>query len=131
VPNCPVCHQTAALVARHLEANGIATVIVGCAKDIVEYAAVPRFLFSDFPLGNSAGKPHDIASQAQTLELALRRLESASGSHTTMQSPLRWSDDPSWKLDYNNIAQLSPEELARRRAAFDKQKEIARGNRAA
>jgi len=131
VPNCPVCHQTSALVARHLEANGIPTVVMGCAKDIVEYAAVPRFLFSDFPLGNSAGKPQDVASQAQTLELALRLLESASGARTTMQSPLRWSEDASWKLDYNNIAQMSPEELARRRAEFDKQKEIARGNRAA
>jgi hypothetical protein len=131
VPNCPVCHQTTALVARHLEANGIPTVIMGCAKDIIEHAAVPRFLFSDFPLGNSAGKPQDVESQALTLELALRLLESAAGSRTTMQSPLRWSADASWKLDYNNIAQMSPEELARRRAEFDKQKEIARGNRAA
>jgi hypothetical protein len=131
VPNCPVCHQTSALVARHLEANGIATVVMGCAKDIVEHAAVPRFLFNDFPLGNSAGKPQDVASQALTLELALGLLESASGARTTMQSPLRWSEDASWKLDYNNIAQMSPEELARRRAEFDKQKEIARGNRAA
>ena len=63
VPNCPVCHQTCSLVARHLEANGIPTVVMGCAKDIVEHAAVPRFLFSDFPLGNSAGRPHDVASQ--------------------------------------------------------------------
>jgi len=104
---------------------------MGCAKDIVEHAAVPRFLFSDFPLGNSAGKPHDSESHAQTLELALRLLEAAPGPRTTMQSPLRWSADASWKLDYNNIAQMSPEELARRRAEFDRQKEIARGNRAA
>src|SRR5215213_4010690 len=131
VPNCPVCHQTTALVARHLEANGIPTVVMGCAKDIIEHAAVPRFLFSDFPLGNSAGKPHDVESQALTLELALRLLESAAGARTTMQSPLRWSEDASWKLDYNNVAQMSPEELARRRAEFDQQKEIARGNRAA
>jgi hypothetical protein len=131
VPNCPVCHQTAALVARHLEANGIATVVMGCAKDIVEHAAVPRFLFSDFPLGNSAGKPHDPQSQALTLELALRLLETAPGARTTMQSPLRWSESAAWKLDYNNVAQMSPDELARRRAEFDKQKEIARGNRAA
>src|SRR3982075_1263098 len=131
VPNCPVCHQTISLVARHLEANGISTVVMGCAKDIVEHAAVPRFLFSDFPLGNSAGKPHDIESQAQTLELALGLLERASGARTTMQSPLRWSEDAAWKLDYNNISQMSPEELARRRSEFDKQKEIARGNRAA
>jgi hypothetical protein len=131
VPNCPVCHQTTALTARHLEANGIPTVIMGCAKDIIEHAAVPRFLFSDFPLGNSAGKPHDVASQAQTLEMALRVLESAIGPQTTMQSPLRWNADGKWKLDYNNIETMSPEELARRRAEFDREKEVARGLRVA
>ena len=129
VPNCPVCHQTISLVARHLEANGISTVVMGCAKDIVEHAAVPRFLFSDFPLGNSAGKPHDPASQALTLELALRVLETAPGPQTTVQSPLRWSSDAAWKRDYNNVALLSAEELARRRREFDAQKEIARGLR--
>jgi hypothetical protein len=102
---------------------------MGCAKDIVEHAAVPRFLFSDFPLGNSAGKPHDPQSQAFTLELALRLLEQAPGPQTTLQSPLRWSKDASWKRDYNNIAALSSEELARRRREFDAQKEIARGLR--
>ncbi len=126
VPNCPVCHQTVSLVARHLEANGISTVVMGCAKDIVEHAAVPRFLFSDFPLGNSAGKPHDIASQDVTLALALRVLESAPAAQTTVRSPLRWSDDPSWKRDYNNVALLSADELARRRREFDEQKAAAR-----
>ena len=131
VPNCPVCHQTTALVARHLEANGIATVVIGCAKDIVEHAAVPRFLFSDFPLGNSAGKTHDIASQAFTIELALKLLESAPAALTTVQSPLRWSADASWKLDYNNVERMSADDLARRRRDFDAQKEAARVNRVA
>ena len=126
VPNCPVCHQTSSLVARHLEANGIPTVVMGCAKDIVEHAAVARFLFSDFPLGNSAGKPHDVASQDQTLELALRVLETAAGPRTTMQSPIRWSDNAEWKLDYLNLDRMPPEELARRRREFDEQKAIAR-----
>jgi D-proline reductase (dithiol) PrdB len=129
VPNCPVCHQTVSLVARHLEAGGISTVVMGCAKDIVEHAAVPRFLFSDFPLGNSAGKPHDVASQALTLELALRVLETAPGPQTTVQSPLRWSADHSWKRDYSNAAMLSAEELARRRREFDRQIQIAKGLR--
>jgi hypothetical protein len=129
VPNCPVCHQTSTLTARYLEANGIPTVVMGCAKDIVEHAAAPRFLFSDFPLGNSAGKPHDMASQDQTLEYALRVLETAAGPRTTMQSPLRWSESGKWKLDYSNIEQLSPEDLAARRAEFDRQKELARPNR--
>jgi len=129
VPNCPVCHQTASLIARHLEANGIATVVTGCAKDIVEHAGVARFLFSDFPLGNSAGRPHDEASQAYTLELALRVLESAITAQTTVQSPLRWSDDARWKQDYMNIEQISGAELEILRAEFDRQKELARVNR--
>lgn len=124
-----MCHQTVGLVARHLEAHGIATVIMGCAKDIVEHCGVPRFLFSDFPLGNSAGKPFDVASQRETLELALQVLESAPAARTTVQNPIRWSDDPAWKRDYSNIDNLSAEEIARRRQAFDQQKVVARGKR--
>jgi hypothetical protein len=126
VPNCPVCHQTVSLVARHLEANGIPTVVMGCAKDIVEHCGVARFLFSDFPLGNSAGKPHDVPSQEMTLELALALLETAAEPRTTLQSPLRWSESAEWKLDYCNAGRLSPEELARRRAEFDRGKETAK-----
>jgi D-proline reductase (dithiol) PrdB len=112
------------LVARHLEADGIPTVIMGCAKDIVEHCGVPRFLFSDFPLGNSAGRPHDADSQAATLELALRVLETAPAARTTVQSPLRWRDDAAWKLDFNNMAKLTPEDIAERRKEFDVVKSI-------
>jgi len=129
VPNCPVCHQTVGLIARHLEANGIATVVMGCAKDIVEHCGVPRFLFSDFPLGNSAGRPHDAQSQATTLELALRLLESAREPRTTVRSPLRWSENADWKLDYSNPERLSAEEIGRLRAEFDRGRETARAMR--
>ena len=117
------------LVARHLEANGLPTVIMGCAKDIVEHCGVPRFLYSDFPLGNSAGRPFDKASQAETLALALRVLESAPGPRTTVQSPQRWSDDASWKLDFNDISKLTPEALAERRKEFEVVKSVARSRR--
>jgi hypothetical protein len=124
-----VCHQTVSLAARHLEANGLPTVIMGCAKDIVEHCGVPRFLFSDFPLGNSAGRPFDPESQAQTLELALRVLETAPAARTTVQSPLRWSDDPAWKLDYNDLSRITPEALAERRREFEAVKAVARAKR--
>ena len=117
-----MCHQTVSLAARHLEAAGIPTVIMGCAKDIVEHCGVPRFLFSDFPLGNSAGKPFDVESQAATLELALRVLESAPAPRTTVQSPQRWRDDAAWKLDYNDLAKLTPEDIAERRKEFEQVK---------
>jgi D-proline reductase (dithiol) PrdB len=117
------------LIARHLEADGIPTVIMGCAKDIVEHCGVPRFLFSDFPLGNSAGRPFDADSQAATLELALRVLETAPAARTTVQSPQRWREDASWKLDYSNVATMTPEEIAEKRKEFDVVKAVARNKR--
>lgn len=114
------------LTARHLEANGIPTVIMGSAKDIVEHCGVPRFVFSDFPLGNSAGKPKDPASQAETLELALKVLESAPGPRTTVQSPQRWSDDREWKLDFQNVERIPKDEMQRRRSEFDRIKEVGK-----
>ena len=119
-----MCHQTVGLVARHLEANGIPTVIMGAAKDIVEHCGVPRFLFSDFPLGNSCGKPFDVESQAATLDLALRVLETAPASRTTVQSPQRWTDDATWKTDYNNLDKMTPEELDERRKEFEAVKAV-------
>jgi D-proline reductase (dithiol) PrdB len=129
VPNCPVCHQSVSLAARMLEARGIATVIMGCAKDIVEFVGVPRLLFSDFPLGNGAGRPNDETSQTFTLELALSVLETAPCARTTVQSPLVWSRNPDWKLDFMSHTELSAEEIARRRADFDKQKAVAKALR--
>ena len=126
-----MCHQTVGLAARHLEAHGISTVIMGCAKDIVEHCGVPRFLWSDFPLGNSAGRPFDVASQVETLELALRVLESAPAPRTTVQSPLRWSADASWKLDYNDLSKLSPDAIAERRKEFEVVKAVAKAKREA
>ncbi len=102
---------------------------MGCAKDIVEHCGVPRFLFSDFPLGNSAGRPDDPQSQADTLEIALQVLESAPGPRTTVQSPLRWRDDAAWKLDFYNIERIPAAEITKRRADFDKVKDVAKQRR--
>jgi hypothetical protein len=129
VPNCPVCHQTLSLTARALEAAGISTVVMGCARDIMEHVGVPRFVFSDFPLGNAAGKPQDAASQRDTLEAALRLLESATQPRSAVQSPQRWSESSDWKLDYSNVERVTPEQLARLRTEFDAGKVTAKAVR--
>ena len=126
IPNCPICHQSQSLLARYLEEAGIATVVMGAAKDIVEYCGVPRLLFSDFPLGNAAARPNDQASQDLNFELALRLLESAPAPRTTVQSPLRWSNDPMWKMDYSNLESLSEQEIARLRDEAEKVRLTAR-----
>jgi D-proline reductase (dithiol) PrdB len=91
------------LVARHLEANGISTVILGSARDIVEHCGVPRFVFTDFPLGNPCGKPYDVAMQQRIVSMGLDLLESARAPRTTVQTPFMWSDDHSWRDNYMRI----------------------------
>jgi len=126
IPNCPICHQSQSLLARYLEAEGIPTLVMGTAKDIVEYCGVPRFLFSDFPLGNAAARPNDPDSQSLNFELALRLLESAPAPRTTLQSPLIWAADPSWKSDYSNLEKLSKQEVERLRDEAEQARITAR-----
>jgi len=85
------------LVARHLEANGIATVVMACAKDIVEYCGVARLLFTDFPLGNPCGEPFNVEQQREIFLMALDLLESAKAPRTTVQTPFIWPHGDKWK----------------------------------
>lgn len=101
------------LVARHLEAGGISTVIIGSARDVVEHCGVPRFLFTDFPLGNPCGRPWDAEMQRRIVGLALDLLESATAPRTTVQAPFVWSEDPSWKERYARIDPSQAENLRR------------------
>ena len=99
---------------------------MGAAKDIVEHAGVPRFLFSDFPLGNSAGKPFDIESQRATLAQAMALFDSAAAPRTTQRSRQRWAMDDVWKRDFMSIANLDGAALEAKRAEFAEQKAVAK-----
>lgn len=85
------------LASRYLEEQGIPTVVFGCARDIVESCGVPRFVFSDFPLGNPTGRPHDPVSQRTVVDLGLDLLVRAHAPGTTVVAPYEWSADHSWK----------------------------------
>lgn len=98
-----MCHQAVSLTANVLEAAGITTVVVGSARDIVEEAGVPRFVFTDLPLGNPYGEPGDTATQAQVLDLALTTAESAIAPRTTIGAPTRWSGPEDWRATYMHV----------------------------
>lgn len=100
------------LAARHLESNGIPTVICGSARDIVEQASVPRFLFTDFPLGNPMGKPYDKGMQQEITGMALDLFEISRFPRTTVQTPFTWGDDQ-WRRDYMRVDNSNREELRR------------------
>ena len=85
------------LLARYLEGNGIPTVVMACAKDIVEHCGVPRLLFTDFPLGNPCGEPLKVEQQQAIFSMALDLLESARAPRTTVQTPFIWPQGDEWK----------------------------------
>ena len=91
------------LIARHLEASGIPTIILGSARDIVEHCGVPRFLFTDFPLGNPCGKPYDLAMQRSIVSHCFDVLEEANGPGSTVVSPIQWDNDQSWRDRYLEV----------------------------
>ncbi|HPK54149.1 MAG TPA: hypothetical protein PK114_06775 [Smithellaceae bacterium] len=116
------------LVARYLEENGIPTVIMGSARDIVEECGVARFLFTDFPLGNPCGKPWDVEMQRSILGMALDLLEHAWMPRTTVQTPFHWHDDD-WRANYmhvdtDNRAALAREGEVRRALQADMKKTL-------
>jgi hypothetical protein len=109
------------LVARHLEANGLPTVIIGSARDVVEHCGVPRFVFTDFPLGNPCGPPYRRDIQRTVVAIALDLLSSATGPRTTITAPFTW-EDPDWRGRYGRVDPAKREELLeigrQRRARF-------------
>jgi D-proline reductase (dithiol) PrdB len=100
------------LVARHLEANGIPTAVMGSARDIVEECGVARFVFTDFPLGNPCGKPRDAGMQRSIVGSALTLLERAWMPRTTVQTPHRWDND-AWRDAFMRVDDSNREALAR------------------
>ena len=108
-----MCHQTVSLVARHLEAAGIPTVILGSAIDVVEHCGVPRFLFTDFPLGNPCGKPFDADMQRAIVTAGVDLLERADAPRTTIRTRYRFSDDERWRDRYLEVRAEDVDRLAR------------------
>ena len=99
------------LVSRLLEANGIATVVMGSAIDIIAHCGVPRYLHSDLPLGNPCGVPFDSTMQEQILNQALLLLEEANSANSIVRSVAKWPGAPSWRDDYSKVDESNREAL--------------------
>lgn len=59
------------LIARHFESEGVPTLILGSALDILEAGKPPRAAFLNYPLGFEAGRLFDPRNQYEVLESAL------------------------------------------------------------
>ena len=64
---------------------------------------VPRYLFTDFPLGNPCGQPWQRAMQRDVVRRALLMLETATVPRTTAKAPYQWWDAGNWRARYSRV----------------------------
>jgi hypothetical protein len=75
VPINPLCMQSAGLIARALEVNGIASTITTNNAELTRLTAPPRATISTFSSDSLLGHPHDNKRQRRVLETTLALLE--------------------------------------------------------
>lgn len=85
------------LIAREVEARGIPTVSLSSALSITESVFPPRAVFTDYPLGRTAGKPNDPDSQDAIVGAAIEHLASAESAGEVRWVDLHWAGDDDWK----------------------------------
>jgi len=91
---------------------------------------VPRFVFSDVPLGNPFGPPGDCDSQQDTLGLAIDLAATASRPRTTVQSSVTWAGDQ-WRSNYMRVDDTTRDAMAAAGAKRRERQAATRVERAA
>ena len=113
------------LIARHFEARGLATLILGSALDILRAGKPPRVKFVNYPLGFETGRFRDRDNQLAVVREALRGFDDFSEPGIDLMG-FEWQ--PGWdlvhrreqgKLDHRSPRSLEPQyqSEADRRAA--------------
>lgn len=95
------------------------------ARDISVSAFNPRLVFTNYPLGNPAGRPHDRENQREILRTGFRLLETATAAGEIVDMPFRWSENTDWmRLIFSEEQPfLSEEAEAERRARTERNRQ--------
>ncbi|HCB34357.1 MAG TPA: hypothetical protein DEP69_04155 [Acidimicrobiaceae bacterium] len=85
------------LIARALEASGLPTLSLSSARDITRAVRPPRAAYLDYPLGHTAGRPHEPALNKSILADTLRAFETLAEPGAMAHLDYRWADTDDWK----------------------------------
>lgn len=93
-----MCHQSVGLLARYLQAMGIATVVVAARRREIERVRPPRTLLVRGRRGENIGPPGEVRTHRRVVRAALSLLATAEPGgrvHTWMErSPWGEGDEP-------------------------------------
>ena len=82
------------LVARSLEAHGIATVVLSMMPEFNREIGIPRVAAIEHPFGRIVGEVDDVDGQKQVLKAALSVLETAEMPGQVEHLPFIWHEEP-------------------------------------
>jgi D-proline reductase (dithiol) PrdB len=91
-PYCPDCCRTVALLARAIEAAGVASVVVTMMPVYAERLGLPRTLGVEHPYGQPVGPAENRERQREVFGAALEVLEQASRPGYIAESMWDWPD---------------------------------------
>jgi len=78
------------VLARHIEAAGIPTVVVTMMPETAQQLVAPRIVGVEFPFGHPFGMPHNRDLQRLVLGTALRLLAGATAPGTRVDIDVEW-----------------------------------------
>ena len=77
--------------------------MIGSARDIIDEISVPRFAFTDLPLGNPIGPADDRTQQLRLLRQALTFAEHTTLPQSSVVLPVRWDGPADWRDTYMSL----------------------------
>ena len=107
------------LIAREIERRGIPTLSLSSALSITRAVNPPRAAYLDFPLGHTAGKPHDADGNREILRAALQGFDSLRRPGEIVHLPFAWAADDAWKDDVMRPSARGEGHADRRVERFD------------
>jgi D-proline reductase (dithiol) PrdB len=88
------------LIARAVEAAGIATIAVSIARDLTAAVGTPRAIFLRWPLGHPLGEAHHALQQRSVIFASLQQLLAAQEPGQIVEPGWRWRREhyvePDW-----------------------------------
>jgi D-proline reductase (dithiol) PrdB len=108
IPAGGSCNRSIAVVARAIEAAGIATISLSSAPAITIQTPPPRALYLRFPFGHALGEPGNRNQQCAVLYQAFRLLFQADTPGNLVHSPLKWRGERYLAPDWDEIKKLEP-----------------------
>jgi D-proline reductase (dithiol) PrdB len=88
-----VCNQTAGIIARTLEREGLSTVSLCTIREVAQQVKVPRACFINFPFGRTLGPAHATALQKSVVGDMVRALKTAERPGRIVELPYKWEGE--------------------------------------